>query len=69
MPNDIDTPNPNILLARQIVDKLIETGLIMDKHKDGLLNKLTDEGVKQTDWLNLFDEETVPIFGEEHVDE
>lgn len=42
--------SPNDLLAKQVADELVSSGLITESHKGQLLAKLKSGGVKQEDW-------------------
>jgi hypothetical protein len=42
--------SPNDLLAKQVADELVSSGLITESHKCQLLAKLKSGWVKQEDW-------------------
>jgi hypothetical protein len=73
MPNDPETPatpqTPNDLLAAEVVDALVEGGLITDAHKDELFTKLKAGGVAPSDWYQWVDMATAPEDTEEEADD
>lgn len=50
MPDDPELESPNTRLAKQIVQKLYEEGLIPENRLSDLEAKLTGSGVSQDDW-------------------
>jgi len=50
MPNDPEIESPNTRLAKQIVQKLTEEGLIPENRLSELETKLIGSGVSQDDW-------------------
>jgi hypothetical protein len=46
---------PNDILALQITESLVDAGLIRSIHKEQLLAKLKNGGVKQEDWYLWID--------------
>jgi len=68
MPDDPNGDSPNTQLAKTIVEKLIDEGLIPENKKSELEAGLTGSGVSQDDWNLWADLSSSPPQEEEPSD-
>lgn len=60
---------PNDILAAQIVEKLIDAGIVLERNRAELESKLKRGGATQDDWNSWIDLATAPPGTEGEADE